>query len=74
MAWRTSTAGSERGAPLLPALGGSVHEVVKVEQVGLKRGRCSQCKKKFTSYACAACRAHKLLLLSLSWGVVFAFV
>ena len=30
--------------------------MIKVEQVGLKRGRYSQCKK-FTSYACAACQA-----------------
>ena len=37
-------------------------EEVKVEQVGLKRGRCSQCKKKFTSYACAACRARVCVL------------
>ena len=41
---------------------GRIHEVVKVEQVGLKRGRCSQCKKKFTSYACAACRARVCVL------------
>ena len=31
-----------------------IHKVVKMEQVGLKIGRCSQCKESFTSYACAA--------------------
>ena len=36
---------------------GRIHEMVKVEQVGLKRGRCLQCKEKFTLYACAACQA-----------------
>ena len=32
--------------------------MVKVEQVGLKRGRCLQCKEKFTSYTCAAYQAR----------------
>ena len=36
---------------------GRIHKLVKVEQVGLKRGRCSKLKSKFTLYACAACQA-----------------